>query len=94
MSVIPGSTSEFNVQVSNVSLTADAGDKRTAVDLSPQHHHKGHRHVKNSNAEGSTIMSVIHPKNKTTTKTDNVVSDVAIQHYFNVLEGYVIYLLK
>lgn len=57
--VIPGSTMELHVQVSDVSLTADTGDEWMTINFSPQAHHKGRSHVKNSNVEGSSIVSVI-----------------------------------
>lgn len=88
LSVIPGSTIEPHVQVSNVSLTADTGDKWMTVNFFPQPHHKGHSHVKKSNVEGSTIVSVIHKKQQQQKK------DLVIQHYFKVLEGFVMNVLK
>lgn len=88
LSVIPGSTIEPHVQVSNMSLTADTGDKWMTVNFSPQPHHKGHSHVKKSNVEGSTIVSVIHKKQQQQKK------DLVIQHYFKVLEGFVMNVLK
>lgn len=47
-----------------MSLTADTGDKWMTVNFSLQPHHKGRSHVKNSDVEGSAIVSAIHKKKK------------------------------
>lgn len=73
----PGSAVELHVDVSDVGLAADAGDQRMSVNFSPQLHHKGHTHLRNSHVEGPTIVSEMHKKTPT---------QLVYQHPFKDLE--------